>query len=156
VEQCKQGGWMTFEFPRSFKNQGECRLQGINLEEWPTFYEKQTGKILVTNLHPGWLIFSDRFVKTDTTRMVKRAIDIALALGGLASSIPLMVVVACLIKLTSKGPLLSREQRVGERGQIFTIYKFRTTEVADEQGREAPLLQATRVTRVGRWLRRTR
>ena len=46
----------------------ECRLQGINVEDWPTFYEKQTGKILVTNLRPSWLIFSDGFVKTDTTR----------------------------------------------------------------------------------------
>ncbi len=66
----------------------ECRLQGINVEDWPTFYEKQTGKILVTNLRPSWLIFSDGFVKTDTTQMVKRAMDVALALTGLVLSLP--------------------------------------------------------------------
>src|SRR5262249_10682667 len=54
----------------------ECRLRGIRVEDWPTFYEKQTGKVLVTDLRPSWLIFSDGFAKTHTTQVVKRALDI--------------------------------------------------------------------------------
>jgi sugar transferase (PEP-CTERM system associated) len=135
----------------------ECRLRGINVEEWPTFYEKQTGKILVTNLRPSWLIFSDGFVKTETTRMLKRVMDVALALACLVVSLPVMALVACAIKLESKGPVLFRQQRVGEKGRIFVLNKFRSMPVDSEP--DGPVWAAagdTRATRVGRWLRRTR
>ncbi len=135
----------------------ECRLRGINVEEWPTFYEKQTGKILVANLRPSWLIFSDGFVKTETTRMVKRAMDIGLALIGLVLSLPVMALVAGAVKLDSKGPVLFRQKRVGERGRIFVLNKFRSMSVDAE--RHGPVWAAARdprVTRVGRWLRQTR
>jgi sugar transferase (PEP-CTERM system associated) len=127
------------------------------VEEWPTFYEKQTGKILVANLRPSWLIFSDGFVKTDTTRMVKRAMDIGLALLGLVLSLPVMLVVALAVKLDSKGPVLFRQKRVGERGRIFVLNKFRSMSVDAE--RHGPVWAAARdprVTRIGGWLRRSR
>ena len=135
----------------------ECRLRGINVELWPTFYEKQTGKILVTNLRPSWLIFSDGFVKTSATRMVKRVLDVGLAFAGLVLSLPIMAVVACAIKLTSKGPALFRQQRVGQNGRIFVLNKFRSMTVDAE--RDGPVWAAQRdprVTRVGGWIRRTR
>ncbi len=135
----------------------ECRLRGINVEEWPTFYEKQTGKILVANLRPSWLIFSDGFVKTETTRMVKRAMDVGLALVGLALSLPVMAVVALAIKLDSPGPVLFRQQRVGERGRVFILNKFRSMFVdAERHGAVWATAADPRVTRVGRWIRRTR
>ena len=135
----------------------ECRLQGIKVEDWATFYEKQTGKIEVTNLRPSWLIFSDGFVKTTTTRTVKRAMDITLASIGLILSLPVMAVVACAIKLTSKGPVLFRQQRVGERGRIFVLKKFRSMTVdAERNGPMWASAQDPRVTPIGRWLRRLR
>jgi sugar transferase (PEP-CTERM system associated) len=135
----------------------ECRLRGINVEEWPTFYEKQTGKILVTNLRPSWLIFSNGFVKTETTRLVKRAMDIALALTGLIVTLPVMVAVAIAVRLDSKGPVLFRQARVGERGRIFVLNKFRSMTVdAERDGAVWATARDPRVTRVGRWLRRTR
>jgi sugar transferase (PEP-CTERM system associated) len=135
----------------------ECRLRGINVEEWPTFYEKQTGKILVANLRPSWLIFSDGFVKTDTTRMVKRATDIALALAGLILSLPLMALVAIAVRLDSKGPVFFRQERVGENGRIFVLNKFRSMTIdAECAGAVWAAAQDPRVTRVGRWLRRIR
>src|SRR5215472_7446625 len=54
----------------------ECRLRGIAVEDWPTFYEKATGKILVTELRPSWLIFADGFVKTARTEIIKRLFDV--------------------------------------------------------------------------------
>jgi sugar transferase (PEP-CTERM system associated) len=135
----------------------ECRLQGINVEDWPTFYERQTGKILVANLRPSWLIFSDGFVKTNTTRMVKRAMDVGLALAGLVLSLPVMALVACAIKLDSKGPVLFRQKRVGERGRIFVVNKFRSMTVdAERDGAVWATAHDPRVTRVGRWIRLTR
>ena len=50
----------------------ECRLRGIAVEDWPAFYEKATGKILVTSLRPSWLVFADGFVKTPRTEIIKR------------------------------------------------------------------------------------
>jgi len=135
----------------------ECRLRGINVEEWPTFYEKQTGKILVTNLRPSWLIFSNGFVKTETTRVVKRAMDIGLAMIGLVLSLPVMALVATMVKLDSKGPVLFRQPRVGERGRIFVLNKFRSMAVdAERNGAVWAQARDPRVTRVGRWLRRAR
>ena len=113
--------------------------------------------ILVTNLRPSWLIFADGFVKTEMTRLVKRVMDIGLALVGLVLSLPLMLLAACAIKLDSKGPVFFRQHRVGERGRIFVLRKFRSMTVDAE--RDGPVWAAahdSRVTRVGRWLRRTR
>ena len=59
-------------------------MRGIQVEDWPTFYEKETGKILVTDLRPSWLIFSDGFVKTYRTEIIKRLLDLSLSLVGLA------------------------------------------------------------------------
>ena len=70
----------------------DCRLRGIQVEDWPTFYEKETGKILVTDLRPSWLIFSDGFVKTPRTEIVKRLVDIGLSLVGLVLALPVMAV----------------------------------------------------------------
>ena len=135
----------------------ECRLRGINVEEWPTFYEKQTGRILVTNLRPSWLIFSSGFVNTETTRVVKRAMDVGLAMIGLALSLPFMALIAAMVKLDSQGPVLFRQPRVGERGRIFVLSKFRSMAVdAERNGAVWAQAQDPRVTRVGRWLRRAR
>src|SRR5215475_5110726 len=87
----------------------ECRLRGIAVEDWPTFYEKATGKILVTELRPSWLIFADGFVKTPRTEIIKRLFDISVASVGLLLTAPLMAVIAVAIKLESEGPALFRQ-----------------------------------------------
>lgn len=136
----------------------ECRLRGIPVEDWPTFYEKQTGKILIAGLRPSWLIFSDGFVKTHVTRAIKRLFDIILALGLLIPALPVMALIALLIRLDSRGPALFRQERVGEHGRIFVLNKFRTMRADAERG-SGPVWAAAddpRVTRVGRFLRRTR
>ena len=136
----------------------ECRLRGIGVEDWLTFYEKQTGKVLVTNLRPSWLIFSDGFVKTQLTRALKRSVDLALAVVGLALSLPLAALIALAIKVDSRGPVLFRQERVGQNGRIFVLNKFRSMR-ADAEDTSGPVWAAAgdpRITRVGKWLRRTR
>src|SRR5499425_3462651 len=86
----------------------ECRLRGIAVEDWPTFYEKATGKILVTAVRPSWLIFSDGFVKTPRTEIIKRVVDVSVSLAGLTLAFPVMVLVAIAVKLESPGPVLYR------------------------------------------------
>jgi sugar transferase (PEP-CTERM system associated) len=136
----------------------ECRLRGIRVEDWPTFYEKQTGKILVTDLRPSWLIYSDGFVKTTLVQRVKRGLDVVGAALGLVLTLPLTLLIALAIKLDSRGPVLFRQRRIGQNGRIFVLNKFRSMRVDAEAGSGAVWAQPDdpRVTRVGRLLRRTR
>jgi lipopolysaccharide/colanic/teichoic acid biosynthesis glycosyltransferase len=88
---------------------------------------------------------------------VKRLFDVSLAGVGLALSSPLWAVIALLIKLTDRGPVFYRQQRVGRGGQRFTSWKFRSM-VPDSDSRFGPLQAGPsdpRVTRVGRVLRAT-
>lgn len=86
---------------------------------------------------------------------VKRAVD--LVLGGLALAVasPLMAVVALLIALDTRGPVLLRQRRTGLRGEPFPMWKFRTM-FADNTSGALATDDDVRVTRVGRWLRRYR
>jgi sugar transferase (PEP-CTERM system associated) len=136
----------------------ECRFRGVRVEEWPTLYEKLTGKIFVNNLRPSWLIFSDGAVKTALTNKIKRAFDVTLSLIGLILSAPLMGLAAAAIKLDSSGPIFFRQERVGQDGRVFMLYKFRSMFV-DAERMTGPIWASEddpRTTRVGRILRKIR
>jgi exopolysaccharide biosynthesis polyprenyl glycosylphosphotransferase len=88
----------------------------------------------------------------------QRLLDLALVLVQLPVAVPLGILCAIAVKLSSKGPVFYRQQRVGRWGHEFTIAKFRTM-VADAEKMTGPVWAAEddpRITRVGRFLRRTR
>ncbi|MCT4626539.1 sugar transferase [Halodesulfovibrio sp.] len=87
---------------------------------------------------------------------MKRAFDIFSSGCALLCFAPIMLVVAVLIKLESKGPVLFKQQRVGLNGSFFSIYKFRSM-VADapERGPHFTQKNDSRITRVGRVLRKS-
>jgi lipopolysaccharide/colanic/teichoic acid biosynthesis glycosyltransferase len=86
----------------------------------------------------------------------KRALDLALAIPGLIVVPPVAVVTAVMMRLTrDRGPLLYRSQRIGEGGRPFRLFKFRSMR-AEGGGRALTTSEDPRVTRVGRWLRRTK
>jgi len=87
--------------------------------------------------------------------MAKRALDLLLAAAGLALLALPMLVIALWIKLDSPGPVLFRQVRVGRFGVPFRIHKFRTMRV-EGGGREITVGADPRITRAGRWLRRTK
>jgi len=136
----------------------ECRLRGIQVEDWPTFYEKATGKILVTTIRPSWLIFSDGFVKTPRTEIIKRLFDVTMSLTGLILSLPLMILAAIAIKMESFGPIFYRQPRLGQNGCVFILNKFRSMreDAEKDTGPVWSAQQDPRITRVGAILRRTR
>ncbi len=88
--------------------------------------------------------------------LAKEAVDRAFALCALVGLSPVMLTVACLVKLTSRGPVLFTQPRLGVDGKVFHVYKFRTMTVHQEHG---VVTQATRndarITRIGGFLRRT-
>lgn len=88
---------------------------------------------------------------------VKRAFDILSSAAGLALLSPLLVVIAAAVKLDSPGPVLYRGRRMGRYGREFYIWKFRTMVTgADRAGPGITVADDSRVTRVGRLLRRTK
>lgn len=89
--------------------------------------------------------------------MTKRTFDLVLATIGLIVLSPVLIAIAVLVKVDSRGPALFRQERVGRHGRPFTMLKFRTMR-AEPQAAGSLLTVAddTRVTRVGRFLRRTK
>jgi sugar transferase (PEP-CTERM system associated) len=135
----------------------EAKMAGVRVEDATTLYERVTGKILLNDLHPSWLIFSEGFRVSRLTRMTKRGIDLALSLGMSVLAVPLMAITALAIWIESGRPVLYRQERVGEHGRVFTLVKFRSMRTDAEQGTPIWAQQADdRVTRVGRFIRKTR
>jgi sugar transferase (PEP-CTERM system associated) len=137
----------------------EMRLGlGVAFDHLATVYEKYTGKIAIENLRPSWLIFSEGFRKTRALLAAKRAIDVILSTLGLVILSPVMLIVAALVKLTSPGPALYHQTRVGHEGRHFMVHKFRSMRSDAEANTGAVWAAANdeRITPLGRWLRRTR
>jgi sugar transferase (PEP-CTERM system associated) len=137
----------------------DIRLQAnVTFDHLASAYEKYTGKIALETLRPSWFVFSSGFRKTRMLLVTKRLLDIALALFGLVVAAPLLLAAAALVRLTSSGGALYRQDRVGLNGRVFTIYKLRTMR-ADAEAGTGPIWSAlndSRVTPIGRLLRNTR
>ena len=135
----------------------EIKFRGVEVEEGVDFYERTTGKIYVRELKPSQLIFAEGFTARTTTRRLKRLLDVVVAGIGLFMAAPLMLLTAIAIKIDSRGPILYKQVRAGEFGQLFTILKFRSMKTdAEKGGAQFAKENDDRVTRVGRFIRRTR
>jgi len=118
------------------------------------------------NYHPGqldldaltsdWRVFAVA-VPSTTARAAQRSLDLVLSLAGLALTLPLLLLVAVLVKLDSPGPVFYRQERVGLGGRTFVLVKFRSMRVdAEAAGPRWASEHDPRVTRLGRLLRLTR
>lgn len=136
----------------------QCRTAGIEVIEGSSFYEMLTGKVLVTRINPSWLIFSDGFRKSRLKTIFKRIEDIILSVVMLILLSPLLVLVAVLIKLDSKGPVFFSQDRVGINEKEYMMHKFRSM-MEDAEKLTGPVWAQdndTRITRVGKVIRKFR
>jgi sugar transferase (PEP-CTERM system associated) len=136
----------------------DLRMSGIRVEDATALMEKVSGKIEVDALYPSWLIFSEGFRLNPTFLFVRRLVSLVFSFICIIVVLPLNPLVSLLIKLTSVGPILYRQKRVGRNGKVFTCYKFRTMR-ADAEADVGPTWandDDPRITKVGRWLRRMR
>jgi len=137
----------------------EMKLDGVSFDHLASVYEQYTGKIAVENLRPSWLIFSPGFRKSPLLTTSKRSVDIVTAAVGFVVAMPVMVLVALAIRLTSPGSVFYHQRRVGQHGRIFTVHKFRSMR-PDAESATGPVWAAKdgdhRVTPLGALLRRTR
>jgi len=136
----------------------EMKIDGVRFAHLATIYEKYTGKIAVENLRPSWLIFSDGFRKGRLQDLVKRALDIAFAGVGLLLALPIVLLVALAVRLSSRGPAMYHQERVGQYGRVFVLHKFRSMRVDAEKDTGAVWAKSNddRVTSIGNFIRRTR
>ncbi len=134
-----------------------CRVKGIRVDEGCAFTEYLCGKLTVESLRPSALIFCDGFDRCYLIKKIKRCFDVFFALTGLVLLFPILLLIAVLIKWDTRGPVFYKQERVGEDGTIFNVLKFRSMRVdAEENGPVWARKNDSRVTRVGRVLRRWR
>ncbi len=136
----------------------ELRLRGLEIEEATSFVERVSGRISVESMLPSWLIFSEGFRTSPLRSFLKRASDIFNSIALLILTSPLMLLVPILIKLTSRGPVLYRQKRLGMNGVEFDVLKFRSMHL-DAEGAGGPQWASEndpRVTAVGRIIRSLR
>jgi exopolysaccharide biosynthesis polyprenyl glycosylphosphotransferase len=139
-----------------FRDLLQVKLRGVVVEDGVKVYERLMGKLAIESLTPNSLIFSQDFNKTGFEIGLRRILSLILAFPGLIFIIPLMLIIAAIIKLDSKGPVLFVQERVGLRGRTFHLLKFRTMGPALGKKSEWARDNGDRITRVGKWLRKFR
>ncbi|HEY4524496.1 MAG TPA: sugar transferase [Candidatus Paceibacterota bacterium] len=128
-----------------------CRLMfgGLRFVSVYDLYEDIFGRLPVSIIDERWIVEHANLGEWSTYRLVKRLMDLVVSLVLFLITLPLYLVIIPLIKVSAAGPIFYTEERIGQFGRTFKIYKFRsmTTE---------PRLKDRRVTRFGHWLRRIR
>lgn len=136
----------------------ECKLRGVSVTDALAFWEREAGQIDPARVGVGWLAFSGGFTFDRRRRTIKRLSDLAISATFLVAVLPLMALTSLAIRLESRGPIFYRQERVGLNGRVFRVWKFRSMRV-DAEGDGVPRWAQTsddRVTRVGRFIRKTR
>jgi len=140
---------------------------GVRVSLLPRMLEVVGSSVEFDDLHGVTLMGVRRFDLTRSSAAIKRAFDLVAASFGLLAIAPLMIAIAIAIKLDSRGPVFFRQLRVGRHGRRFYMLKFRTMVPNAEDLKDGlrdrneakeglfKIAQDPRVTRVGRWLRRT-
>jgi len=125
-----------------------------------SFYEAHWRHVPIQTIDPFWpLQMGFQLARISPYHYLKRLCDLVAATVLLVISSPLMAIAGALVRLTSKGPAIFKQVRVGREGHPFTAYKFRTMKLSSESDERDDLYTREddpRVTRVGRWLRKLR
>lgn len=135
-----------------------CEKSGVHTKFIPDYNGLIPGKPYTEDLM-GLPVINIRYVPLTNSGniLMKRAMDIVGALAGIVISSPIMLLSAVLVKLTSPGPVIFRQERVGLHNKPFSMYKFRTMELQspEEEKKAWTVRNDPRVTGVGRFLRKT-
>ncbi len=145
--------------PRYLEKAIDWKFDGVGVYDAANFYGAMTGRVPIETIDARWIL--DHLGQPYGSAVVwrlKRLLDIVLALLGLALTLPFWPLLMLAIRLDSPGPALFRQERLGWRQKPIVITKFRSMYHHEEEEGEAAYAQKDdpRVTRVGRFLRRTR
>jgi sugar transferase (PEP-CTERM system associated) len=133
----------------------DLRFAGVVIEEAGTTYETFCGRVSTKELRPAQLIFSGELGPRVINVRLQSVYSPIIAFIATVLTLPLMLLAAVAVKLSSPGPILFRQVRVGRHGESFTLYKFRSMQEDAEVNTGAVWASKDdpRVTAVGRWLR---
>ena len=136
----------------------ELRLSGIHIEDALTTYESTFGRISTRELRPSQLIFSAELGPNPNRVLLQSVYSMTIAFVAALITLPIMALVAIAVKLSSSGPALYLQRRVGKNDVPFILYKFRSmyADAEAESGAVWAKKDDPRITPVGRWLRRLR
>jgi exopolysaccharide biosynthesis polyprenyl glycosylphosphotransferase len=143
-----------------------CELEGVEIWLVANFFQTQISRTSLDDFYGRPVLVFRSTPETSLQGVLKQMMDILLASVLLLAGLPLYLLIALLIKLSSPGPVLFRQQRSGLNGRPFTLYKFRTMVTNAEQLKHelaamnemtGPVFKVSndpRVTAVGRLLRK--
>jgi sugar transferase (PEP-CTERM system associated) len=136
----------------------ELRFAGHIIEEVATTYERVCGRVCLKEIRPAQLIFAGELGPRPQNLLLQRLSNLVVAVVGIVVSFPVMLLTALAVQLSSPGPVLYRQVRVGLDGALFTVYKFRSMRADAEAATGAVWASKDdpRVTGVGRLIRRIR
>ncbi|MGC0772740.1 MAG: TIGR03013 family XrtA/PEP-CTERM system glycosyltransferase [Candidatus Acidiferrum sp.] len=132
--------------------------RGVQVQDGNDVYESITGKVPIESIRLSWLLFSSGSSASRPFLIYKRFASAVISIIGLLLTLPLLPFVVLAIKLSSRGKVLYSQSRVGRDGVVFRCYKFRTM-CADAEADTGPTWAKDddpRITRVGKFLRKTR
>ena len=145
--------------PGMFQTILTSQEKGMNLATMQDTYESLTNRVPISLLESDWIIrsFIDRKPTSGLYRISKRLMDLFFGLIGLVAMAVLFPILALLIRLDSKGPIIFKQVRLGRGGVPYTILKFRTMKDNLDMEKEALVTSTNdpRVTRFGRYMRKT-
>lgn len=128
---------------------------GINYYTLSKFYEQISGQIPLDILSKGWFLENLNLANKKNFERIKRLYDIFFSAIFLIISSPICLIIAILVKLSGKGPIIFKQTRVGQNSKKFKFYKFRTMKT--ENNNFSPTTHNdSRITKIGNFLRKTR
>lgn len=136
----------------------ECEKSGVHTKFIPDYNNIIPTKPYTEDLQ-GLPVINIRYVPLSNTfnMIIKRMVDIFGSIVGIIVFSPVMLITAILVKTTSKGPLIFKQERVGLHNRPFMMYKFRSMEVEDpgKEKKKWTIKNDPRVTPVGKFIRKT-
>ncbi len=136
----------------------QLKLDGRKVYGIASFFENITGRIPLVNISTGWAMNNELFSVNTRWKFffLKRTIDILITLCIILPAFLLSIIGMLLMKLSSKGPALFTQKRVGKNGKIFTLYKIRTMVFSENGHHRYTVKNDDRVTAIGKFLRLTK
>jgi exopolysaccharide biosynthesis polyprenyl glycosylphosphotransferase len=134
----------------------EC---GAWVEPLVSYLDQRLGYTEVKLLHSSYFLHQKAFsiLSQKRTNVIKRLIDVTSSIAILVLTFPICILMALLIKLESKGPVLFKQKRTGQYNIEFEVYKFRSMcSDAEKDGAQWASKNDARVTKVGKFIRKTR
>jgi exopolysaccharide biosynthesis polyprenyl glycosylphosphotransferase len=149
---------LTSEEEQDLRNLLDVRQRGIVIEDVSRLYENILGRVCLSRLRSGDVVYRNELEPPHRQVLIHSAYSFLIALTALVVASPVMLLTALAVRLSSRGPVLFRQTRVGLNNTTFTLYKFRSMYVDAEERTGAVWAQANdpRVTPIGRWLRSLR